>query len=107
MRIALIDPDADHAAFLNRQLFIGGHVCHAFSTSAAFFEWLAGDTCDMLIVAGWAGDSPAEDIIPRAQAVLPGLPAIAVFQLSRESEIVACLHAGADDCLVRPVGGPE
>ena len=79
-------------------------MCHAFPSSAALFEWLATDnTCDMLITGHWAGDQPAEEVIPRAQTVLPGLPAIAVMQLPRESEIVSCLHAGADDCLVRPV----
>lgn len=107
MRIALIDPEARHAALLNRLLFAGGHVCHMFPSSAAFFAWLADGTCDMLITGGWAGDHPAEEVIPRAQAILPGLPAIAVMQGSRESEIVSCLHAGADDCIVRPVSGPE
>ncbi|WP_175873766.1 response regulator transcription factor [Burkholderia sp. BCC0397] len=108
MRIALIDPESRHTALLNRLLFAGGHVCHAFPSSTAFFEWLAADnTCDMLVTGHWAGDQPAQDVIPRAQAVLPGLPAIAVMQSARESEIVSCLHAGADDCLVRPVSGPE
>lgn len=107
MRIALIDPEARHAALLNRLLFAGGHVCHPFTCSAAFFEWLAADTCDMLIASHWAGDQPAEEVIPRAQSILPGLPAIAVMQVPRESEIVSCLHAGADDCIVRPVSGPE
>ncbi|MBN3792957.1 response regulator transcription factor [Burkholderia sp. Ac-20353] len=107
MRIAMIDPDARHSALLNRLLFAGGHVCHPFATSACFFEWLATDTCDMLITGDWAGDQPAEEVIPRARAILPGLPAIAVMRMPRESEIVACLHAGADDCLVKPVSGPE
>ncbi|MCA8195921.1 response regulator transcription factor [Burkholderia vietnamiensis] len=107
MRIALIDPEARHAALLNRLLFAGGHLCHAFESSADFFEWLATDTCDMLITGNWAGDHPAEEVIPRAQSILPGLPAIAVMQRARESEVVSCLHAGADDCVVRPVSGPE
>ncbi|MGU7783847.1 response regulator transcription factor [Burkholderia sp. PU8-34] len=107
MRIALIDPDARHAALLNRLLFAGGHVCHLFQSSARFFQWLATDTCDMLITVDWAGDQPAEEVIPRARAILPGLPAIAVMRMPRESEIVSCLHAGADDCVVKPVSGPE
>ncbi|WP_321863974.1 response regulator transcription factor [Burkholderia cenocepacia] len=108
MRIALIDPESRHTALLNRLLFAGGHVCHAFPSSAAFFDWLAADnTCDMLVTGHWAGDRPAQEVIPRAQAILPGLPAIAMMPSARESEIVSCLHAGADDCLVRPVSGPE
>lgn len=107
MRIALIDPDARHAALMNRLLFAGGHLCHPFSSSARFFEWLATDTCDLLITGDWAGDLPAEEVIPRVRTILPGLPAIAVMRMPRESEIVSCLHAGADDCLVKPVSGPE
>ncbi|CAN0618061.1 Two component transcriptional regulator, winged helix family [Burkholderia multivorans] len=107
MRIALIDPDARHATLLNRLLFAGGHLCHTFPASAPFLEWLATETCDLLITDNWAGDLPAEEVIPKARAILPGLPAIAVMTLPRESEIVSCLHAGADDCVAKPVRGPE
>lgn len=107
MRIALIDPDASHASLLDRLLFAGGHLCHTFPTGAAFLEWLAAGTCDLLITDNWAGDQPAEAVIPLARAILPGLPAIAVMTLPRESEIVSCLHAGADDCIAKPVSGPE
>ena len=107
MRIALIDPDASHASLLDRLLFAGGHLCHAFPTGASFLEWLATETCDLVITDYWAGDRSAEEIIPQARAILPGLPAIALMTLPRESEIVSCLHAGADDCIEKPVRGPE
>ncbi|KVW70641.1 winged helix-turn-helix domain-containing protein [Burkholderia ubonensis] len=94
MRIALIDPDARHAALMNRLLFAGGHLCHPFPSSARCLEWLATETCDLLITGDWAGDQPAEEVIPLARALLPGLPAIAVMRMPRESEIVSCLHAG-------------
>lgn len=72
MRIALIDPEARHAALLNRLLFAGGHVCHAFPSSTAFFEWLATDTCDMLITGNWAGDQPARKSYRARRRSCPG-----------------------------------
>ncbi|WP_323123113.1 response regulator transcription factor [Burkholderia alba] len=107
MRIALIDPDVRHAEFVNRLLFAGGHLCHLFRSSAGFLDWLGTETCDLFLVASWAGDLPAEEVIPRARLVQPGVPAIAVMSEPRESEIVACLQAGADDCIRKPVRGPE
>jgi two-component system, OmpR family, response regulator len=107
MRIALIDPDVRHAEFVNRLLFAGGHLCHTFPTSARFLSWLERETCDLIIAANWAGDQPAEEVIPRARQVLPGVPAIVVMTEPRESEIVTCLQAGADDCIQKPVRGPE
>jgi two-component system OmpR family response regulator len=107
MRIALIEPDLRHAERVNRLLFAGGHSCQHFVLSAPFFDWATTQTCDLLITENWTGDLPAEDIIPRARAILPGLPAIVVLTLPRESQIVACLQAGADDCMQKPVRGPE
>nr|WP_246327071.1 response regulator transcription factor [Burkholderia guangdongensis] len=107
MRIALIDKDARHTALMDRLLFAGGHLCHPFPASAPFLEWLSVHTCDLLIVDSWAGDLPAESVIPKAREILPGLPAIVTMTLPRESEIVSCLHAGADDCVLKPVRGPE
>jgi two-component system OmpR family response regulator len=60
-----------------------------------------------LIVDSWAGDRPAEDVISAAREVLPGLPVVAMMSSPRESELVAVFHAGADDCLNKPVRGPE
>ncbi|TKC90867.1 response regulator transcription factor [Trinickia terrae] len=107
MRIALIEPDSRHAEVMDRLLFAGGHACQHFTNSNDFFAWLATRTCDLLITDFWAGDLPSEDVIPAARAILPGLPAIVLIHAPRESEIVASLHAGADDCLGKPVRGPE
>jgi two-component system OmpR family response regulator len=107
MRIALIEPDTQHAKVVDRLIFVGGHVCQHFTASAPFLQRAQIDFFDLLIIENWAGDHCAEDVIPRARAILPDLPVIVLLTAPRESQIVAALHAGADDCLSKPVSGPE
>ena len=107
MRIALIEPDPRHAQLVTRLMFAGGHVCQHFATSAPFLAQAADQFFDLLITENWTGDHSAEDVIARARALLPSLPVIVMMTEPRESQIVAVLHAGADDCLAKPVRGPE
>lgn len=107
MRIALIEPDPRHAELIGRLIFAGGHACHHFTASAPFLTSAFDEFFDLLLTDSWAGDRPAEDVIPRARSILPSLPVIMLLSAPRESEIVAALHAGADDCLTKPVRGPE
>jgi DNA-binding response OmpR family regulator len=107
MRIALIEPDLRHATLVGQLIFAGGHVCQHFIASAPFLHRAAEEFFDLLITESWAGDHSAEDVIPRARVILPSLPVIVLMSEPRESQIVAALHAGADDCLTKPVRGPE
>ena len=107
MRIALIDPDLRHAELIDRLIFAGGHGCHHFIASAPFLVNAASQFLDLLLTDSWAGDRSAEDVIARARSILPGLPVIMLLSAPRESQIVAAPHAGADDCLAKPVRGPE
>ncbi|HEX3380134.1 MAG TPA: response regulator transcription factor [Paraburkholderia sp.] len=107
MRIALIEPDLQHAKLVDRLIFAGGHVCLHFTTSTTFLQSATDEFFDLLITEAWAGDHCAEDVIPRARSILPGLPIMMLITAPRESQIVAALHAGADDCLSKPVRGPE
>jgi len=107
MRIALIEPDLQHAKLVDRLIFAGGHVCQHFPASAPFLHHAADAFFDLLITENWAGDLPAEDVIPRARSILPGLPVIVLMSAPRESQIVAALHAGADDCVSKPVPGQK
>jgi two-component system OmpR family response regulator len=107
MRIALIEPDVQHAKLVERLIFAGGHMCQPFTASAPFLSHATNDFFDLLITESWAGDHCAEDVISQARAILPNLPVIVMMSAPRESQIVAALHAGADDCLSKPVRGPE
>ncbi|SMG60049.1 response regulator transcription factor [Paraburkholderia susongensis] len=107
MRIALIEPDVQHAKLVDRLIFAGGHMCQHFTTSATFLLRATDEFFDLLITESWAGDHCAEDVIPLARSILPGLPVMMMITEPRESQIVAALHAGADDCMSKPVRGPE
>lgn len=107
MRIALIEPDLRHAELVDRLIFAGGHACRHFIASTPFLASASDEFFDLLLTDSWAGDRSAEDVIPRARSILPSLPIIMLMSAPRESEIVAALHAGADDCLTKPVRGPE
>lgn len=107
MRIALIEPDLRHAELIDRLIFAGGHACRHFPSSERFLQCAPDEFFDLLLIESWAGDRNAEDVIPRARSILPNLPVIVLMRSPRESQIVAALHAGADDCLAKPVRGPE
>lgn len=107
MRIALIEPDLRHAEIVSRLLLAGGHACHHFPSSAPFLAGAENEFFDLLVTDAFCGDAAAEDVIARVRLILPGLPVIAMMTMPRESELVAMLQAGADDCLSKPVRGPE
>jgi two-component system, OmpR family, response regulator len=107
MRIALIEPDLRHAELVTRLLLAAGHACQHFSASEPFLCSAKQLFFDLLVTEAWAGDRCAEDVIALAREVLPGLPVIVTMKAPRESELVAALHAGADDCVAKPVRGPE
>jgi two-component system, OmpR family, response regulator len=107
MRIALVEPDARQAEAIVRLLIAGGHACHHFELGTQFVESLEDHTFDLLIAAWWCGDTGADELIPRTRKLLPGLPAIVLMVTPHESEIVTSLQAGADDCITKPVRGPE
>ncbi|TAL92237.1 MAG: response regulator transcription factor [Paraburkholderia sp.] len=107
MRIALVEPDGRQAELIGRLLLAGGHACEHFQASTPFLASAASQTFDLLLADVWSGDLAAEDVIPLARKVLPGLPVMVLITAPRESEIVSILHAGADDCLTKPVRGPE
>jgi len=107
MRIALIEPDLRHAEIVGRLLLAGGHACHHYPSSAPFLAGAENEFFDLLVTDSFCGDAAAEDVIARARKVLPGLPVVTLMTAPRESELVAILQAGADDCLSKPVRGPE
>jgi DNA-binding response OmpR family regulator len=107
MRIAIVEPDAVQAQALERQLISGGHACQVFKDSGTFLQTLEQGCFDLLLCAWWCGDTGADELIPRVRRLLPGLPVIVLMVAPHESEIVAALRSGADDCMTKPVRGPE
>jgi len=107
MRIALVEPDARQAETLQHLLIAGAHACQSFPDSASLLETLEDEAFDLMLAAWWCGDASADELIPRVHRLLPGLPVMVLMVSPHESEIVAALHGGADDCMAKPVRGPE
>lgn len=107
MRIALVEPDARQAETLQHLLIAGAHACQPFTDSASLLETLEHEAFDLMLAAWWCGDASVDELIPRVRRLLPGLPVMVLMVSPHESEIVAALHSGADDCMTKPVRGPE
>lgn len=107
MRIALVEPGAPQAEIIEHLLIAGAHACHAFHNGASLLEALGDEAFDLIVTAWWCGDFSADELIPRVRRVLPGLPVMVLMVSPHESEIIAALHGGADDCMAQPVSGPE
>lgn len=61
------------------------------------------DTFDLLIAANENADMIGAEIIERVRQLSPQLPIVLMAASQYEEDLVACLKAGADDCVGKPV----
>jgi DNA-binding response OmpR family regulator len=103
MRIAIIEPDEQHADLIGAALSADGHFCHFFHSPLVFLTRLKRETYDLLISAVATRDMSGAEIIARVRAFVAHLPVILMAAKPGEADIVDRLRAGADDCVAKPV----
>jgi two-component system, OmpR family, response regulator RegX3 len=108
MRVAIVADDPSEAALLGDWLTLAGHRCRHFSHGGALiraFDQLALDA----VVLDWTLlDVSAADVLRRIRGSdRASLPVLFVSGHRREHDVVRALRQGADDYVVKPVGGAE
>lgn len=104
MNIALLECDANEAQLLEQALRSAGHTVKVFATEIALTRELTRVAFDLVIAGPTDQDASSREAIVVIRGPLKSLvPVICVLRKNIESDIVAALNAGADDCVVKPV----
>ncbi len=104
MNIALLECDANAAQLLAHALRSAGHTVKLFATEIALTREITRVPFDLVIAGPTDQDASSREAIVLIRGPLKSLiPVICVLRKNVESDIVAALNAGADDCMVKPV----
>ncbi|MBN3811625.1 MULTISPECIES: response regulator transcription factor [Paraburkholderia] len=104
MKIAVLDKDQHHAAFVHGVLAAGGFDCKIFIDSRVFLREAERDEYRMLILDWDAGQYGGEAVLGWAKKNFGAhFPVMFVTSRQAEGDMVKALCAGADDYLIRPV----
>jgi DNA-binding response OmpR family regulator len=106
MRIAVVDDDAEFAAFLNTLLAEAGHNVVVSGNGNAFLRLAKTETFDLILLDWNLPGRDGIDIIRNLRNdVRSDVPIILLTLRSEANDIVAGLEAGADDYIAKPVDG--
>jgi len=104
MRIAVLEDDPAHAAFVNETLSSAGHVCHEFFNGQAIIRALRRQTFDLLVLDWAVPETSGEEVLHWVrQSLGEHVPVIFMTARKRETDVMSILNAGADDYVVKPV----
>jgi PAS domain S-box-containing protein len=106
LRVLLVEGDAEALRVARSALERHGHDVRAVSTSADATAGLVWQP-DVVILGCSLPDGEGVDLIPAIRAARPRAHVVCVRSSASESDWVAGLAAGADDCLVAPVSARE
>lgn len=99
MRIAVFENDTRTAHQMESWLVSAGHTVQLFVTGKSFVGEMDRTFFSIAILGSASADLPAEEISMALRGTGAGVPLLRVLQDGNEADIVAALHAGADDCM--------
>jgi DNA-binding response OmpR family regulator len=104
MKLAILDDDRDHNAYLNRLFGEAGHICECFDNAHAFIRFLQRETADLLVLDWTLPASSGLEVLAWARTNLPaGLPVLMVTSRAGDEDTLTGFAAGADDYVAKPV----
>jgi len=108
MRVAIVEDDPSDAALVSRWLLLAGHRCHHFAGGRALIRAFDHVGLDAVILDGNLSDVSGVDVLRRIRGSdRASLPVLFVSNRRTEHDVVSALRHGADDYMVKPLGGPE
>ncbi|WP_207001686.1 response regulator transcription factor [Trinickia mobilis] len=107
MIVAILEDVPEQASILAEQLRRVGHIVRVRHDGDRFLDLMRSDKLDLLLLDWDVPGTPGIEVARIARGELPDTPIIMLTQHDSEADIVAGLNNGADDYLIKPVGGPE
>ena len=104
MEIAILENDTQAAQLLEGRLREAGHAITLFSSGSTFMLEVGRAAFDVAILGSASTELRAIEIVTTLRERLSNVPLIRVLQKGGETDVVAALKAGADDCDADLVG---
>lgn len=103
MRIALLEDDAEQAAWIAQLLETSGHNVGKFDRGRTLLRRMSSESYDLLILDWELPDISGVEVLRSIRDRLDTTtPVLFVTHRDSESDIVDALEAGADDYLIKP-----
>ncbi len=104
MNIAVLDSDTYEAQLLEKALRAAGHVVKCYTADSALLREFAHAPVDMIIASLGIAEAGGRKTVALLREQLPSqVLLICLLKVNIESDMVAALSAGADDCMIKPV----
>jgi len=103
MHISIAEDDPDQAALIRLWMEGAAHGVQVFGTAAAYIEGLKRQRFDLLLIDWMLPDGTGADLLRWVRANLGWeVPVLVLTSRDDEDTVVAALHSGADDYVVKP-----
>lgn len=107
VRIAILEDDLALAGHVEKSLSDAAHSCILFGDGQRLVQMLRRETFDLMILDWNVPGLSGHGVLQWARENLDICPPVLMLtSRSAEEDIVACLEAGADDYVVKPIAAP-